>query len=407
MFTALALQSRPTRRSARIANGFQAGKTIRICGASLTPTVSGHRAMASLGDQYHEVAQRLGERIESLAPELLDGGHREGRLWRCGSVAGEPGQSLAVYLAGHRRGRWRDYAAAEGGDALDLVAAVKFAGDKRQAFAWARHWLALPEREPVPVQRRRPPQRAARSSRSLIERWWWEARPLRRGDPVDRYLCGRGIELARLGRAPPALRHHPLLLNYQQRRAYPAMLAAITGPDGGLVGLHRTWLAPLDGGGLHGAYGKAPIADRRGPFGGAKRSLGEVAGGAIRLWRGAIPDLVAIGEGIEDCLAAALMEPRLRVVCGVSLSLMLVLQLPAEWRRVLLLRQYDKPGSDADRLFPRVVQRFRDEGRLVGFAAPPAYVKDLAELAFKQRFLGAPAYGFDLGFGGDDDGRRQ
>ena len=65
----------------------------------------------SLGDDYREVAQRLNERIEWLAPELLPNGSRQGRRWwRVGSLSGEPGRSLVVELGGAKRGKWRDYA---------------------------------------------------------------------------------------------------------------------------------------------------------------------------------------------------------------------------------------------------------------------------------------------------------
>src|SRR6516162_10007952 len=78
--------------------------------------------MPSISDEYREVARRLNERIDQLAEDLLPRGRLEGRRWwRVGSLAGEEGQSLAVELRGHKRGRWFDYAAGIGGDGLDLA----------------------------------------------------------------------------------------------------------------------------------------------------------------------------------------------------------------------------------------------------------------------------------------------
>jgi twinkle protein len=89
------------------------------------------------------VSEQLADRIDSLARQLLPtasyGAGR--RTLRCGSVAGEDGQSLCVWLDGARRGNWRDYASGSGGDALDLAAAVLCRGDLATALRWARGWL--------------------------------------------------------------------------------------------------------------------------------------------------------------------------------------------------------------------------------------------------------------------------
>src|SRR5258708_28504231 len=69
-----------------------------------------------------DIARMLGERIEPLVRDLLPGGLRDGRTWRCGSVAGEAGGSLSVELIGPKRGVWVDHANPDHcGDALTLV----------------------------------------------------------------------------------------------------------------------------------------------------------------------------------------------------------------------------------------------------------------------------------------------
>ena len=75
----------------------------------------------------------LAQRIDDLVVELLPAGRRDGAEWRCGSVAGEPGQSLGVHLRGAKAGIWADFSSPQDrGDALDLVAAVRFGGDKAE-----------------------------------------------------------------------------------------------------------------------------------------------------------------------------------------------------------------------------------------------------------------------------------
>jgi hypothetical protein len=332
------------------------------------------------------LAALLAERIASLAVELMPNGHKNSRYWRCGSLAGERGQSLAVTLWGPKQGRWFDYAAGEGGDALDLVAGVKFAGDKREAFRWARDWLNLPERQREPIRRlaqQRPP--IDENYSRAIERIWLESRQLERGDPVDRYLTGRGIVLAELGRAPGALRFHPNLWNSQTKRSWPAMVAAITAPDGAITAVHCTWLAadPI-------AVTKAPIPDRHGPTGGAKRTLGPYRGGCVHLWRGDSGkrwsemrenEILMVGEGIEDTLSAVFNRSAWRAACAVALSSMFVLELPLQVGTVVILAQNDRPDSDAAKLLRKVAKRWVDEGRKVRIVRPPVSLKDWNDVA--------------------------
>jgi hypothetical protein len=145
-------------------------------------------------------------------------------------LAGEEGQSLAVALWGARQGRWHDYSAGIGGDALDLVNGVLFhREDIKQAMDWARHWLGLPEQQ-RPLRTLRQPAIADEEAKSHREAMtiWLAAKPLTKGDLVDRYFRDRGISLERLaaangGRLPRALRFHPGLYNGESRLHWPAL----------------------------------------------------------------------------------------------------------------------------------------------------------------------------------------
>ena len=55
--------------------------------------------------------------------------------WRWGAHG-----SLAVTVAGDRRGRWYSFEENRGGDALDLIAWQRGC-DLKAALAWARIWL--------------------------------------------------------------------------------------------------------------------------------------------------------------------------------------------------------------------------------------------------------------------------
>jgi hypothetical protein len=294
-----------------------------------------------------EIARMLAARAPSLARELLPAGRRDGHEWRCGSVAGERGGSLGVRLTGQKAGVWQDFATGETGDALDLVAAVLYRGDRREALCWSRQWLGLGDGAVAPRQ-----AAAARSvdvrdddsaqlarTRAAALALWLAARPAVADTPVDHYLRARGIDLSRLGRQPRALRFHPSLHNVESQRTWPAMVAAVSGADGAHVATHRTWLAADRAG----VWRKAPLEK-------TKMVLGRMQGGSIRLWRGASgkslsdappDDFVVIGEGIETCLSIALAMPEARVLASVSLGNLGRIALPPQIRRVTIAADND------------------------------------------------------------------
>ncbi|MBV8121802.1 MAG: hypothetical protein JO081_17900 [Alphaproteobacteria bacterium] len=321
-----------------------------------------------------EIAERLAGRIATLAPELFPDGHREGQLWRVGSLAGEPGQSLAINLGGRYHGHYYDFSSDERGDALDLVAHRYCQGDLRQAIDWGRAWLGMPERAAEPRIANAAPSTDPERNRRAALAIWYAARPLVAGDPVVTYLAGRAIRLDRMGRFPAALRYHPSLWNSESRQHWPAMVALIGhGRTGKPIAVHRTWLAPRNL-----ACEDGPVAAKA-PLHHAKASLGQYRGGYIRLWRGAgrrvwMPEqpgeACVLSEGIEDLLSFIQDHPRARGACAVSLSAMLHIELPVELGRIYLLLQSDPQGSAATRVLERVIARWRDgEGRRV-FVAP-------------------------------------
>ncbi len=81
----------------------------------------------------------LAARAEELCQLLLPGGQRKGRNWNAGSIAGEPGKSLAVFIEGDRSGQWTDFATGEHGDLIDLwqkSRGVDFITAKKELLRW-------------------------------------------------------------------------------------------------------------------------------------------------------------------------------------------------------------------------------------------------------------------------------
>lgn len=322
-----------------------------------------------------EISRMLAAAAPQLAAELLPSGRREGAEWRVGSLAGEPGRSCAVHLEGRRAGVWCDFASGEKGDALDLVAAVLYAGDRRLALQWARKWLGLSDEGSAPTARRAPvavqqkDDAEETSKRSAARRIFLAAQPSLAGTPAAAYLAGRGIDLAELGRQPRALRFHPSLHNGESGCAWPAIVAAICDVSGQHVATHRTWLARD----ASGRWTKAPVRD-------PKKTLGRPLGGTIRLWRGAsgLPlaqapegEVVVLGEGIETCLSIAIACPHLRVLAGISLANMGSVMLPDAVRTVIVVADNDGANHQARAGLQRVVNHFVGQGRCVRIARSP------------------------------------
>lgn len=330
----------------------------------------------------------LAGRIEALCLELLPQGVREGNEWRVGSVAGEPGRSMAVHLSGDKAGVWCDWAGRPGdrGDALDLVALVLFAGRKAEAIRWARAWLGI-DREIDPdtlrIERRRLQEKRGREKAAEARKrgsalaLYLSAAPQIAGTAAERYFLGRGIDWGALGRQPRALRFARELVHPETGELAPALLAAITGPTGEMVAIHRTYLEALADGSV---VKLRSVKD-------AKLTLGRYAGAAIRLWRGksakaldhAEPgEWVIIGEGIEDVATAVTAYPEYRALVAVSGGN--VVRLPPAIEGVILLAQNEDNAAALDAL-KRTVEGYIEQGKRVRLAVPPADVKDINELA--------------------------
>ena len=143
------------------------------------------------------------------------------------------------------------------------------------------------------------------------------------------------------------------------------------------------------------------------PLAAPKRSRGSYTpGGIIRLWRGSSgrpwdaaggDETLAIAEGIEDALTVAQAWPYWRVGCGVSLSAMLTIAVPAAIGRLVLVADNDPPFAPSTTLLRRVRQRFRDEGREVWLLRPPPAIKDINQLIQLGYGIGTASLGLDNG----------
>lgn len=164
-----------------------------------------------------------------------------------------------------------------------------------------------------------------------IRKVWSETESVESGDPVWKYLNRRvGLDLI-----PASLRYHPALAYRHDDGSvthHPAMVAAVTYPDGKGATLHRTYLT-ADG-------SKAALAAPK------KLMPGKpLQSACIKL--GGYSSVLGIAEGIETALAASRLFG-VPVWSCVSSSLMETWERPSDVRRVIVFGDNDpKFGGQA------------------------------------------------------------
>ncbi len=270
-----------------------------------------------------DVAAALGARAEEVCRRYLPHGRRSGRYWTAGDVRGARGRSLFVRLAPPGvPGKWTDAATGEHGDLLDLIRIASGAGSLRAALAEARAFLAMPAM-PLPAD-------ADSYDRTEAARRLWRRCRAIDGTHAEVYLRARSIDRCRF----PALRFHPALF-YRDgggMRRLPALVAAVTGADGAVAGVHRTWLDPS-------RPAKAPAARPR-------KALGRVHGLAVRFGDPA-PATLLVGEGIETVLSIVTALPDTVAAAALSAGSLGAFAPPPGVTRLVVARDNDPDGERA------------------------------------------------------------
>jgi len=197
---------------------------------------------------------------------------------------------------------------------------------------------------------------------AAIRRVWAETEAVEKGDPVWNYLNRRlGLDVV-----PASLRYHPALAYKHddgEVSHHPAMVAAVTYPDGKGATLHRTYLT-LDG---HKADVPAPKKLMPG------KSLQTAC---IKL--GGYSGVIGIAEGIETSLAASRIFG-VPVWSCVSSSLMESWEPPADVSRVMVFGDNDaKFGGQAAAY--RIAHKLACFGLSVEVRIPEQAGKDWADV---------------------------
>lgn len=237
-------------------------------------------------------------------------------------------------------GKWTDAATGEHGDLLDLIALNQNLPLK-DALDEARRFLALPQPESHLRARS-----GRRTSVDAARRLFAIARPIT-GTIAEAYLGHRAI-WGMTGLA--ALRFHPNCFyrvhDEAPCNAGPALIAAVTGLQGRITGVQRTWLDPL-------GRGKAAMPAPR-------RALGQLLGNGVRFGR--TGEVCVVGEGIETVLSLKLVMPEMPMVAALSASHLGALVLPDGLNRLYIACDADPAGRRACEL---LTQRAKAAGMTV------------------------------------------
>ena len=314
--------------------------------------------------------------VEPVALALLgEPQSRTSTEWRYGRKG-----SLAVHVAGDRRGTWYDYEAGVGGGVRALVEHVEVL-DRAEALAWLRERGLLPvgvgpsgrvgpgARQTSSSHRRAgprvseqglPPENRSTGRtgpgfppddpserRKVAEGYWLRstAIPASPEHPARRWLARRHLWRPQL-ELPPAVRWLPA----HRGPAAGALVAAFWPPgEGQLTGVQ---LVHVDAAGL-------PAPDRPGPEGLTKRSHGSLAGAICVLGLPAGAPGINVAEGLADALALAARLPWPAVCMGGTAGYRN--QALAAWLAgfgaVHVWPDTDGPGLEAARALAREVRR--------------------------------------------------
>jgi len=313
--------------------------------------------------------------------------------------------SFYVQLTGPKAGNWTDHATGEFGDILDLIGLSIGTKDAGVILREARTYLGLRDetdqdraRRAAAVARAKADReraaaidaekRAKRADQALAI--WLDAQPKIKGTPVEFYLRDtRGIDLARIGRQPRALRFSPDCYfsdtdpdtGEHTSGKLPAMVALVNDVTGKPVAVHRTYLAQT-----RGQWHKARLSC-------PKKVLGDYAGAAINIWSGTGPrggkpsslpacppdTRVFITEGIEDALSAVTLIPHARIIAAISLSNIGGVQLPDNVSKVTLIADLDE-NDQAQAQLQRAIGLHVAAGRKVHLWQNQHGGKDLNDL---------------------------
>jgi len=337
-----------------------------------------------------DLAARLCEDVEGVCRDIGLVGRRRGRSF----VAHCPWNRRAepkLYVDLRKApGGWIDFTSGETGDILWLIALTMSGGIRSpqalgEALKWTRHRFGLSGgnydrdawQRSVERARRAAAEREAAAALELEKdrnrahgRWLSGLRLLPHQD-AWKYFLARGIDFERLGRKPGAVRFSPQEPYWEDGKIIytgPALMTAMTLPDGSFGAVHKTYFDPARPGEKI-DLGLDPHGEPRKP----RKMWPQTLGCVMRLWRGGdglsekdatkhgLLEDVIVCEGVEDAYSLAMIDPKRRIWGAGSLGGLLNMTPPscADALTIAADNDWGKPQAEAQLV--RACRRFVDE----------------------------------------------
>ena len=185
-----------------------------------------------------EIAAALSTRAEDVCRRYLPRGRRQGRYWTIGDTSGAKGRSLFVRLAPPGiPGKWTDAATNEHGDLLDLIRLHTGGASLRHAMEEALAFLSLPPSAPANAEI----TPAAMTVKKQHAASGGVAGPSMA--PMRKPICTPAPSAIAASR-PCGFIPISSIAHDDGIHRLPALVAAVTGDDGAIEGVQRTWLDP-------------------------------------------------------------------------------------------------------------------------------------------------------------------
>ena len=307
------------------------------------------------------VAARLRDTAEHWVPRLFPSGKKCGKEWRVANIQGySPSNhgSCTIQLQGDHAGEWYEFDGGKGGGVISAVGhATGLSG--RFLIEYAAELAGWKQGDKAPKPSTPSKAKSPKKTNNDIQFILSQCKPA--AESITKtYLASRGLSHP----ATPDILFHPDLTHWETKMGYPAMVGVVRNAQGGVIGLHRTWLK-ADG------SGKADIQK-------PKMMLGPCSGGAVRLSE-TIGEVIGIAEGIETALAVQNARPQLPIWAALSTSGMERVVLPPSVRRIVLLADNDKSGAGL-KAANATAAKLAATGRRAWIAMPPREGEDFNDL---------------------------
>jgi len=311
------------------------------------------------GMSYAEIAQALNQHAETFA-QLVLGMAPSAR--RAGEIRFHRDGKLRVRVSGPKAGHWTNFADGTHGDMIDLYM-VHTGASKREAIAFAKQFLGLPDHEPAVAPRPaldrtdadlKDAQDRARRLRAAAG-IWKRTHPLH--DAGRAYLAGRGITL-------------PLPENVVRGRIIPVADLPKMGIDPALCDhrpLDAVVLAATDHAGALRAVQQILLQDgQKARVPNPKRTNGVLGGAAVQL--APAGPTVVLAEGPETGMSIQ-QATGLPTWITLGVSNYTSVPLPAETRDVLIATDLEEAGNGLVAAL-KAADYWERQGKSVGLLLP-------------------------------------